>query len=592
MKMDFVPSQLPPSAARTNVSVRIRPVLKIDKQGGEEANTVVHSGPNNSVQAEDPSRSIQRSFSFDHVFSGGDQESLFRTIGLPMLKEAYKGFNACLFAYGQTGSGKTYSLLGDIADPERRGIVPRFAQQMFDEAQQQVEENPDLTIKISLSMIEVYMEKIRDLLRPRHRGQEPESLELREDSNHRVYVKDVSVHPILSYERMLELVKQGNASRQTSETKMNETSSRSHAIVQITISQQFQSLEKKDLECTVSLVDLAGSERQTKTESSGVHFEEAKKINLSLLMLGRALNSFSDRKSGDAYISLRESKLTRLLSESFGGNSKTWMLATVSPTAYNLTETISTLEYATNAMAITNRAKVNKCSKDIEYADMLKLREALDGRIEEEKKTIEEYDSKLEELRDEVTLLKESYLSTEEGMRAEEELQLLLSDRKALMEELVAALKANNGKQSLHKDRPAPLIAFSGTCKMSLARIPLSSFETYTLVIPAYDLVGPPPLLQCSIHANLTELEEVMVVVELKNIQHLPDYARSGVQVSLWFEGQTSSRVTTPVTDCRDGNPHFNFKQSYLFGPITDELQHYFQAEVLYFQVDGMVAAS
>eukprot|EP00796_Vickermania_ingenoplastis_P002319 gene2319-1455_t len=175
----------------------------------------------------------------------------------------------------------------------------------------------------------------------------------------------------------------------------------------------------------------------------------------------------------------------------------------------------------------------------------------------------EEYEKKLEAMRDEVIVLKENYLATEEGMRTEEELQMLLADRKSLMEELVAALKANG--------KAGPLVAFSGTCKVSLARIPLSSFETYTLVIPAYDLVGPPPLLQCSIHANLTELDEVIVVVELKNVQHIPDFARGGVQVSMWFEGQTSSRVTTPITECTDGNPHFNFKQSYLFGPITED---------------------
>ncbi|RNF26524.1 putative kinesin [Trypanosoma conorhini] len=163
---------------------------------------------------------------------------------------------------------------------------------------------------------------------------------------------------------------------------MNETSSRSHAIIQITISQKYESLEMRDVESVVLLVDLAGSERQSKAESTGVAFEEAKKINQSLLMLGRAMNSFSDRKGGDTFISLRASKLTRLLSESFGGNSKTWMLATVSPAATNLTETTSTLEYAQNAMAITNKAKVNDTQKNLELRRLKELVASLEGRLD------------------------------------------------------------------------------------------------------------------------------------------------------------------------------------------------------------------
>ncbi|KPA80648.1 putative kinesin [Leptomonas pyrrhocoris] len=340
--------------SRVQVSLRIRPVGRGDLKN---CKVVVQKSDECDVIIDD--EKIKRSYRFDHVFGGG-QEEVFETIGKPMLEDAYKGFNVCLFAYGQTGSGKTYSLLGEVGSEECEGVAPRFVRCLFEEAQRMVDEDADLTIRVSLTMIEVYMEKVRDLLTPRQRGQEPESLEIHEDPRRRVYVKGASVHQVLSAERMMELLRAGNANRQTAETKMNETSSRSHAIMQITLSQEFASVEKKDLECVVSLVDLAGSERQTKTESTGQQFEEAKKINLSLLMLGRALNSFSERKGGDAFISLRESKLTRLLSESFGGNSKTWMLATVSPTAFNLTETISTLDYATNAMAITNKAKVNK----------------------------------------------------------------------------------------------------------------------------------------------------------------------------------------------------------------------------------------
>ncbi|KAG5474183.1 hypothetical protein CUR178_04296 [Leishmania enriettii] len=567
------------TSSRVQVSVRVRPLAKADQNNGKIIVRVVEGG----VVVDDEQRT-KRAYQFDHVFNG-DQAEVFETIGRPMLEEAYKGFNVCLFAYGQTGSGKTYSLLGDMGSEERAGVAPRFVRCLFDEAQRMVDEDADLTIKVSLSMIEVYMEKVRDLLAPRQRGQEPESLEIHEDPNRRVYVRGASVHQVLSAERMMELLRKGNANRQTAETRMNETSSRSHAIVQITLSQEFASVEKKDLECIVSLVDLAGSERQTKTESSGQHFEEAKKINHSLLMLGRALNSFSERKSSDAFISLRESKLTRLLSESFGGNSKTWMLATVSPTAFNLTESVSTLDYATNAMAITNRAKVNKSSRDLEYRDLLKLREYLGESIARETGLIESYEAQSAELKAEIALLNQELLTLND-VQMEVELEEALTERDALVSELVSKLAGVGlGRED------APLVCFCGTCKTSLCSIPVGSYEVNTLVVPLYDLVGPPPLLQCNLHVQLTDANEVMVVVELVELHHLPDFASGGVRVLVWFEGQAGSRVATPIVPSNGGNPKFNFKQVYIFGPMTDELQRFFAADVLYLQVEGIAKA-
>ncbi|TPP52871.1 Kinesin motor domain family protein [Leishmania donovani] len=505
--------------SRVQVSVRVRPLGKGDQRSGK---IVVRGAEGGDVVVDDEQRT-KRVYHFDHVFSGGQAE-VFEAIGRPMLREAYKGFNVCLFAYGQTGSGKTYSLLGDMGCEERAG-------------------------------------KVRDLLAPRQRGQEPESLEIHEDPSRRVYVRGASVHQVLSAERMIELLQKGNANRQTAETRMNETSSRSHAIMQISLSQEFACVKKKDLECVVSLVDLAGSERQTKTESSGHQFEEAKKINHSLLMLGRALNSFSDRKGSDAFISLRESKLTRLLSESFGGNSKTWMLATVSPTAFNLTESISTLDYATNAMAITNKAKVNKSSKDLEYSDLIRLRQYLDGSVAREKGLAESYESQVAELRADIAALNRELLTLNDS-QMEVELQEALTERDALVSEMVSKLAG------------------------------VGSYEVNTLVVPLYDLVGPPPLLQCNLHVLLTEANEVMVVVELVELHHLPDFATDGVRVSIWFEGQASSRVVTPIVSSNGGNPKFNFKQVYIFGPMTDELRRFFSADVLYLQVEGITSAA
>ncbi|KAG5490316.1 hypothetical protein JKF63_00436 [Porcisia hertigi] len=565
--------------SRVQVSVRIRPLGK----GDQSNENIVLCGAEGGGVIIDDEQKTKRTYRFDHVFSG-DQAEVFETIGRPMLEEAYKGFNVSLLAYGQTGSGKTYSLLGDLESEERAGVAPRFVRCLFDEAQRMVDEDADLTIKVSLSMIEVYMEKVRDLLAPRQRGQEPESLEIHEDPNRRVYVRGASVHQVLSAERMTELLRKGNANRQTAETRMNETSSRSHAIMQITLSQEFASAEKKDLECVVSVVDLAGSERQTKTESSGQHFEEAKKINHSLLMLGRALNSLSERKSSDTFISLRESKLTRLLSESFGGNSKTWMLATVSPTAFNLTESISTLDYATNAMAITNKAKVNKSSRDLEYGDLLKLREYLDEAVTRERGLIERYEGEAAELNAEIAALSKELMSLNDS-QMEVELQEALAERDVLVSDMVSKLVG-----ATREGGGAPLVCFSGTCKTSLCSIPVGSYEVNTLVVPLYDLVGPPPLLQCNLHVQLTETSEVMVVVELVELHHLPDFATDGVRVSVWFEGQACSRVCTPIVSPNGGNPKFNFKQVYIFGPMSNELQRFFSADVLYLQVEGITS--
>ncbi|CAJ1044805.1 putative Kinesin motor domain/Microtubule binding, partial [Leishmania shawi] len=190
------------SLSRVQVSLRIRPLGKGDRHGTK----VVVRGVEGGGVVVDDRRKTKRTYQFDYVFSGGQAE-VFEAIGRPMLEEAYKGFNVCLFAYGQTGSGKTYSLLGDVGSEEHAGVAPRFVRCLFDEAQRMVDEDAELTIKVSLSMIEVYMEKVRDLLLPRQRGQEPESLEIHEDPSRRVYVRGASVHQVLSAERMMELLR-------------------------------------------------------------------------------------------------------------------------------------------------------------------------------------------------------------------------------------------------------------------------------------------------------------------------------------------------------------------------------------------------
>jgi hypothetical protein len=369
------------AASRMAVAVRLRPANKSDPDGAQVV--VTRDAIDTTVVTVDDGKR-GRNFGFDHVFCGG-QEEVFEAIGRPMIAEAFKGFNVCLFAYGQTGSGKTYSIQGGTGEEE--GVVPRFVREMFRAAQERANADADLTVKVTMTYLEVYMERVRDLLAPRVKGQEPESLELQE-VNKRVAAKGVSVHAVLGPERVGELMALGNANRQVAETRMNEVSSRSHSIVQFTVSQLHESVDRRDTECIVTLVDLAGSERQGKTESSGLQFEEAKKINQSLLSLGRALNSFSDGR-GDM-VSLRESKLTRLLSDCFGGNAKTWMLATIAPTAYNLTESLSTLEYATHAKNITNRVTINARQRQAQLAELRTIVAHLTTTADTERDDLEE----------------------------------------------------------------------------------------------------------------------------------------------------------------------------------------------------------
>ncbi|AIO00188.1 kinesin, putative [Leishmania panamensis] len=579
--------------SRVQVSLRIRPLGKGDRHGTK----VVVRGVEGGGVVVDDRRKTKRTYQFDYVFSGGQAE-VFEAIGRPMLEEAYKGFNVCLFAYGQTGSGKTYSLLGDVGSEEHAGVAPRFVRCLFDEAQRMVDEDADLTIKVSLSMIEVYMEKVRDLLVPRQRGQEPESLEIHEDPSRRVYVRGASVHQVLSAERMMELLRKGNASRQTAETRMNETSSRSHAIIQITVSQEFASVEKKDLECVVSLVDLAGSERQTKTESSGQQFDEARKINHSLLMLGRALNSFSERKGSDVFISLRESKLTRLLSESFGGNSKTWMLATVSPTAFNLTESISTMDYATNAMAITNKAKVNslkglelkelkaavaRLEKQLENLAMVRGAKALDV-------------AGLQEERDALRLAVLTARSQDAAsVRLRSTLQHIQLGNIALRRRVEAAEK----RMIWSLDNEASFLFYKGRCAISLRRVLRGEKRAYRLALLAENGQLTPSTLNVelfSLSKDVTARKDPMELVgqsirfclRVVGAEDLPpQFCRhSFCKLSLLFDQDNHYFTTSTAEDTT--SPRWNLVKQFELPHLSPEVISHFSTHRLFtFEVFG-----
>eukprot|EP01022_Parablepharisma_sp_SALTPOND_P000692 TRINITY_DN1042_c0_g1_i1.p1 TRINITY_DN1042_c0_g1~~TRINITY_DN1042_c0_g1_i1.p1 ORF type:complete len:1034 (+),score=97.83 TRINITY_DN1042_c0_g1_i1:4392-7493(+) len=289
-------------------------------------------------------------FRLDYVFEcGTDQAMVYETAAKPIVNGVLEGFNGTVLAYGQTSSGKTYTMQGDIDSDIFRGIIPRMVETIF-EAITRASETMEFTVKAS--MIEIYNEKVRDLL-----DSSKDNLGVHEDKQRGVYVEGLTEVSIGNEYDVYELMKEGNSNRAIAETKMNAQSSRSHSIFILTMIMN----DLENLSCKTGklyLVDLAGSEMISKTGASGQTLEEAKNINKSLTMLGRVITALTDGKS--THVPYRDSKLTRILQDSLGGNSKTCLIVTASPSMYNAAETLSTCRFGMRAKSIKNNAKVNK----------------------------------------------------------------------------------------------------------------------------------------------------------------------------------------------------------------------------------------
>ena len=295
-----------------------------------------------------------KSFTFDQVFGvDSSQSQVFSKIS-HVIDSAIEGYNGCLFCYGQTGTGKSYTMQGIVDIPDLRGITPNTFDYIFNKIK---ESNSQFLIRCSF--LELYNEDILDLLQ-----KSKPSLELKEHADKSVYVKDLTSMPVHSPSDMENIMKLGNKYRSVAATSMNDESSRSHSVFTITIEQLLNS--QKVRVGKLNLVDLAGSERQSKTGATGERLKEGSKINQSLSTLGNVISSLVDNKP---HIPYRDSKLTRLLQDALGGNSKTVMIATVSPADYNAEETISTLRYANRAKNIKNKPKINEDPKDTQIRE-------------------------------------------------------------------------------------------------------------------------------------------------------------------------------------------------------------------------------
>ncbi|KAI1726974.1 kinesin motor domain-containing protein [Ditylenchus destructor] len=270
------------------------------------------------------------------------QEQVYNDLGVEMLEHAFQGYNVCIFAYGQTGSGKSYTMMGKPNDSEEMGLIPRLCHDLFKKIEETSNEN--LKYSVEVSYMEIYCEKVRDLLSPKN----TDNLRVREHPLLGPYVDNLERMAVCTYEDIFDLMDAGNKARTVAATNMNSTSSRSHAVAKI------------------SLVDLAGSERAQSTGAEGQRLKEGANINKSLTTLGLVISKLADEstkkkgKAARAVVPYRDSVLTWLLRENLGGNSKTAMLAALSPADVNFDETLSTLRYADRAKQIVCRAKVNE----------------------------------------------------------------------------------------------------------------------------------------------------------------------------------------------------------------------------------------
>ncbi|XP_077185296.1 kinesin heavy chain isoform X1 [Paroedura picta] len=286
---------------------------------------------------------------FDRVFPPNTtQEQVYHACAMQIVKDVLAGYNGTIFAYGQTSSGKTHTMEGKLHDPQLMGIIPRIAQDIFNHIYS-MDENLEFHIKVSY--FEIYLDKIRDLL-----DVTKTNLSVHEDKNRVPFVKGCTERFVSSPEEILDVIDEGKSNRHVAVTNMNEHSSRSHSIFLINIKQENMETEQK-LSGKLYLVDLAGSEKVSKTGAEGAVLDEAKNINKSLSALGNVISALAEGTK--SYVPYRDSKMTRILQDSLGGNCRTTMFICCSPSSYNDAETKSTLMFGQRAKTIKNTASVN-----------------------------------------------------------------------------------------------------------------------------------------------------------------------------------------------------------------------------------------
>nr|XP_028578107.1 kinesin-like protein KIF16B isoform X5 [Podarcis muralis] len=365
--------------ASVKVAVRVRPINRREKDldakfiiSMEKNKTTITNMKIPEGGTGDLGRERTKTFTYDFSYFSADakspnyasQEMVFKNLGSDVLKSAFEGYNACIFAYGQTGSGKSYTMMGNAGD---LGLIPRICEGLFNRINEKTRWN-EASFRTEVSYLEIYNERVRDLLR--RKSTKTNNLRIREHPKEGPYVEDLSKHLVQNYGDVEELMEAGNINRTTAATGMNDVSSRSHAIFTVNFTQaKFDDEMPCETVSKIHLVDLAGSERADATGATGVRLKEGGNINKSLVTLGNVISALADlsqdasnplTKKKQVFVPYRDSVLTWLLKDSLGGNSKTIMIATISPADVNYGETLSTLRYANRAKNIINKPTINE----------------------------------------------------------------------------------------------------------------------------------------------------------------------------------------------------------------------------------------
>ncbi|XP_029002311.1 kinesin-like protein KIF1A isoform X23 [Betta splendens] len=362
------------AGASVKVAVRVRPFNS--REIGKESKCIIQMSGNTTTIINPKQAKDNKSFNFDYSYwshtspedvNYASQMRVYKDIGEEMLLHAFEGYNVCIFAYGQTGAGKSYTMMGKQDVKDQKGIIPLMCEDLFTK----INDNTDnsMSYSVEVSYMEIYCERVRDLLNPKNKGH----LRVREHPLLGPYVEDLSKLAVTSYNDIQDLMDSGNKARTVAATNMNETSSRSHAVFNIIFTQKRHDAETDNTSekvSKISLVDLAGSERADSTGAKGTRLKEGANINKSLTTLGKVISALAEVDSGpnknkkkkkvESFIPYRDSVLTWLLRENLGGNSRTAMVAALSPADINYDETLSTLRYADRAKQIRCNAVINE----------------------------------------------------------------------------------------------------------------------------------------------------------------------------------------------------------------------------------------
>ncbi|XP_061910315.1 kinesin-like protein KIF1B isoform X23 [Entelurus aequoreus] len=362
------------SGASVKVAVRVRPFNS--RETSKDSKCIIQmQGNTTTILNPKAPKEPAKTFSFDYSYWShttpedpcfAAQNQVYNDIGKEMLQHAFEGYNVCIFAYGQTGAGKSYTMMGKQEEGQE-GIIPMLCEDLFEKINEDNNKEA-LSYSVEVSYMEIYCERVRDLLNPKNKG----NLRVREHPLLGPYVEDLSKLAVTSYTDIADLMDAGNKARTVAATNMNETSSRSHAVFTIVFTQKKHDSEtdlSTEKVSKISLVDLAGSERADSTGATGTRLKEGANINKSLTTLGKVISALAEvdnstskskKKKKTDFIPYRDSVLTWLLRENLGGNSRTAMVAALSPADINYDETLSTLRYADRAKNIKCNAVINE----------------------------------------------------------------------------------------------------------------------------------------------------------------------------------------------------------------------------------------